>query len=104
MAVYDLYLLADEDLSQDWEGAEYSREGGAPIDDPVRQVVDLDAVRKVPDTCTIWGPVGMSDNYDTVTAINQFLALSVLYLYVPIIHQLHWQSGTVDNSRTDDNW
>ena len=102
MAVYDFYLLTDKDLSQDWEGAEYSRESGAPVDDPVRQMIDLDTVREVPNTCTIWRVVGMGDDDDTVAAINQFLALSALRVH--IIHQLHWQSGTVDRSRTDDSW
>lgn len=88
MTVYDLYLLADEDLSQDWEGAEYSWESGAPIDDPVRQMVDLDAVREISDTCTIWRIVGVSDDDDAVAAINQFLALSVLYA-----HMIHLSFG-----------
>ena len=70
MAVYDLYLLTNKDLSQDWEGAEYSRESGAPIDNPVRQMVDLDTVCEVPDTCTCWRIVYMCDNYDTMAAIN----------------------------------
>jgi hypothetical protein len=88
MTVYDLYLLTNKDLSQDWKRAEYSRESGAPIDNPVRQMVDLDTVCEVPDTCTIWRIVGMSDNDDTVAAINQFLASSALYVH--IIHQFLW--------------
>ena len=88
MTMHDLYLLADEDLPQDRERAEHSRESGASIHDPVRQMVDLDTVCEVPDTCTIWRIVGMSDNDDTVAAINQCLASSALYVH--IIHQFLW--------------
>ena len=73
MTMYDLYLLANKDLSQDRERAEYSRESGASIHDPVRQMVDLDTVRKVPDTGTRWRVVRMGDDNDTVATVNQFL-------------------------------
>ena len=76
MTVYDLYLLTNKDLSQDWKRAEYSRESGAPIDNPVRQMVDLDTVRKVPDTGTRWRVVRMGDDNDTVATVNQFLIWS----------------------------
>ena len=89
MTMYDLYLLADEDLSQDWEGAEYSRKSRASIDDPVRQMVDLDAVRKVPDTCTRRGVVGMGDNNHTMAAVYQFLTHVLSALSTYMIHQSH---------------
>ena len=69
MTMYDLYLLANKDLSQDRERTEYSRESRASIDDPVRQMVDLYAVRKVPDAGTGWGIVGMRDDDHTVATI-----------------------------------
>jgi len=102
MAMYDLYLLAYEDLSQDREGAEYSWEGGASIDDPVRQMVDFDAVRKIPDAGTRWGVVGMGDDDHTVASVYQFLISSALYAHV--LHQTHWQSGMFNISHTDDSW
>ena len=102
MAMYDLYLLTDKDLPQDREGAEHSRKSRASIDDPVRQMVDLYAIRKVPDTCPRWRIVGMGDNDHTVAAVYQFLMLSALSVYM--IHQLRGQKGTVDNSHTDDSW
>ena len=82
MAVHDLYLLTNKDLSQDWKGAEYSRESGAPVDEPVRQMVDLDAVCEVPDACTRWRIVGMGDDDYTVAAIYQFLMLSASYTHM----------------------
>ena len=88
MAVYDLYLLTNKDLSQDWEGAEYSGKSGASIDDPVRQMVDLDAVREVSDTRTCWRIVRVRDNYDTMASINQFLIWSALYM-----HMIHLSFG-----------
>jgi hypothetical protein len=79
MTMYDLYLLTDKDLPQDRERAEYGRKGGASIYDPVRQMVDLNAVRKVSDACTRWRVVGMGDDNHTVAAVDQFLILSALY-------------------------
>lgn len=102
MPMYDLYLLAYENLSQDREGAEYSWEGGASIDDPVRQMVDFDAVRKIPDAGTRWGVVGMGDDDHPVAAVYQFLISSALYTHV--VHQSRWQSGIFKRSHTDDSW
>lgn len=81
VTMYDLYLLADKDLSQDRKGAEYSRESSASIHDPVREMVDLDAIRKVPDASTRWRVVRMGYDDNTVAAVDQFLTLSVLYAH-----------------------
>ena len=81
--MYNLNLLADKDLSQDWEGAEYSRESGAPIDHPMRQMVDLNAIRKVSHACARRRVVRMSDYDDTVATVNQFLTRSAVYDSIP---------------------
>jgi hypothetical protein len=101
MAVYNLYLLTDKDLSQDREGAEYSRESGAPVYDPVRQMVDLDAICEISHASTRWRVVGMGNDDHTVAAVDQFLMLSALYTHM--IH-LSFGSGMLTNSPTDDNW
>lgn len=49
MAMHDLDPLADEDLSQKWEGAEDGWKCSAAVDDPVREVVHLQPIREVPD-------------------------------------------------------
>jgi hypothetical protein len=90
MAMHDLYLLADKDLSQDRERAEYSWESGAPVDDPVRQMVDLDAVRKISDASTRWRVVRMGDDNHTVATVDQFLMLSAWYT-----HMIHLSFGRV---------
>lgn len=49
MAMHNLDLLADEDLAEGGEGGEDGGEGGAAVDDPVREVVDFEAVGEVAD-------------------------------------------------------
>lgn len=51
MPMNDLRLLTDEDLPEDGEGAKDGGECGAPIDDPVRQMIDLDSVCEVSNSC-----------------------------------------------------
>ena len=96
--MYDLYLFADEDLPQDRERAEYSRESGASIHDPVWQMVDLDAVRKVSYACPRGRVVRVGDYDDTVAAINQFLTASAFFVH--IIHHITEVARSVDHLRT----
>jgi hypothetical protein len=51
VTMHNLDLLADKDLSQQRERAEYCWESRAPVDDPVREVIDFDAVREISDAC-----------------------------------------------------
>ena len=51
MTVHNLDLLTDEYLSQQRKRAEDRRKSRASIDDPVREVIDFDAVREVSDAC-----------------------------------------------------
>lgn len=48
MTMDNLDLLPDEDLSEQRKGAEDRRESRGPIDYPVWQMVDFEAVCKVP--------------------------------------------------------
>jgi hypothetical protein len=64
-------------------------------------MVDLDAVREVSHARTRWRVVRMSDDDYTVAAIDQFLILSALQVRTDTPH---YQSGTLKQSRTDDNW
>lgn len=73
MAVHNLNLFSNEDLSQDWEGGEDGGEGGRPVDHPVWQVVDLESIGQVPHTRTSRRVVCVSDDDDVVSAIDEFL-------------------------------
>lgn len=86
MAVYDLNVLPDEDLPQNRKGAEHRRKGRAAIDDPVRQMIDLEAICQVANACAAgirvagW-TVGVRDDYDMVAAVDEFLyEASVMHL------------------------
>lgn len=54
VAMDDLNLLTNEDLSQDWEGREDSREGRGAVYDPMWKMVDLEPVRQVADPGSTW--------------------------------------------------
>lgn len=71
MAVDDLYLFTDKDLSENREGREHRGEGGATVDDPVREMVDFDAVGKVADPRP--AGIGVGDDYYFVAAVDEFL-------------------------------
>jgi hypothetical protein len=73
MAVHNLCLFANEDLSQQRERAEHCRECCASIDNPMWKMIHFDAIRQVSDARSRWRVVSMSDDYDTVSSIDQFL-------------------------------
>ena len=76
MAVHDLDAFADEDLAQDGEGGEDGGEGGLAVHDPVREVVDLDAVGEVADAGAagvIGCAIGVGDDDDFVATVDEFL-------------------------------
>lgn len=76
MAVHDLDLLSDENLSQVRKGRKHCRERGRPIDHPVRQMVDFETVCQVPDTLAtrVRGVVGVSDHDHAVPTVDEFLS------------------------------
>ena len=75
MAMYNLDLLPDEDLSQDRKRREDSRECRLAVYDPVRDMIDLEPVCEVANACAtwIWRTVCMCNYHDSVTSIDQFL-------------------------------
>lgn len=73
MAMDDLYLFADEDLSKNGKRRENGGEGCAAIYNPMRKMVDLESVGQVPHAGARRGIVGVSDDDDVVSAIDKFL-------------------------------
>lgn len=73
MAMHNLNLLTNENLSQQRERAEHCRESRASIDHPVRKMIDFDAVREISDACARRRVVRMGDDDYTMAAVNQFL-------------------------------
>lgn len=78
VAMHDLYLLANENLPQSWEGAEDCGEGCRAIDHPVWKMVHFEAIGKVSDAIpagvavVLRGTVRVSDDDDSVTSVDKF--------------------------------
>lgn len=70
MTVNNLDLFANKDLSEQRERTEHCWERGAPVDDPVWQMVDFDAIRKIPHACTHWRVVRVGYDDDTMAAVD----------------------------------
>ena len=75
MTVYYLDLLTDHYVTKDREEREDCRKGCLSIDDQEGHMVDFQAICQVADTCS--SLVGVCDDNDFVTTIDQFLNLSV---------------------------
>ena len=76
MTMHDLYPLTNEDLAKDGEGREDGGEGGLAVHDPVRDVIDFDAVGEVSDSCAagvVGAAVGVGDDYYFMAAVDEFL-------------------------------
>jgi hypothetical protein len=78
MAVHDLDLFADENLSQMWKRGEDGWEGRGAVHHPMREVIDLESVGQVSDAgsagvAVVRWPVGVGDDYDLVAAVNELL-------------------------------
>jgi len=78
VAMHDLYLLANENLPQSWEGAEDGGEGRRAIDHPVWKMVDFEAIGEIPDAVpagvavVLRGTVRVSDDDDSVASVDKF--------------------------------
>lgn len=83
MAMDDLDLLTNYDVPKDGKEGEDGRKCGLPVDDEERNVIDFKTIRKISDSSATL--ICMSDDYDFVPAINQFLRWLV---YIPICWRL----------------
>jgi hypothetical protein len=70
MAVHNLCLFADKDLSQQRERAEHCRKCCASIDNPMRKMIHFDAVRQVSNTRSRWVVVSMGDDYHAMSSVD----------------------------------
>lgn len=73
MAVHDLYPFAYYDVAKDGKEGEDGRKGRLAVDDEEGDVVDFEAIGQVPHACS--ASVGMCDDDDLVSAVDEFLAL-----------------------------
>ena len=73
MTMYNLDLLADEDLAEDRERAEDGGKGGATVHDPVWKVVDFEAVGEIADSSARRVVVGVGYDDYAVATIDEFL-------------------------------
>jgi hypothetical protein len=69
VAMDDLNLFSDDDIPEDWEKGEDGRHRRLPIDDQKRDMIDLETVGQVVNSCPAL--IGMSDNSDLMSSINQ---------------------------------
>jgi hypothetical protein len=77
MSVYDSNALADDDVSEDREEGEDSREGCLAVYDPERDVVDFETIGQVSHAFSTL--VGVRNDDDFVSAIDEFLVMSETY-------------------------
>jgi hypothetical protein len=73
VSVYYFDALADHNVAEDGEEREDGRKRGLSVDDQEGNIVDLQAICKVPYTSPT--SVGMSDDNHLVAAIDEFLNL-----------------------------
>lgn len=71
MAMDNFDLLPNDNVAEYGEEGEDGREGGLAIDNEERNVIDLESIGEVSDSCSAL--VCMSDDNDFVSAIDQFL-------------------------------
>lgn len=70
MAMHNLNLLAYHDVPEDGEEGEDGWKAGRAVNDQKRDMVDLEAICKVPDAGSSF--IGVGDDYNFVATINQF--------------------------------
>lgn len=70
MSMYDLDLLADENIAKDWEAGEHSRHGCFPEYDQERDMVYFEPIRKIANASPTF--VRVRDNDGLMSAVDQF--------------------------------
>ena len=69
MAVYDFNLLSNDNVAEDWEEGEDSRECRGAINDEKRDVVDFEPIREVSHASSAF--VCVCDDNDLVPTVDQ---------------------------------
>lgn len=70
VSMHNLDAFANDNVPEDGEEGEDGRKGRFSIDDEERNVVDLESIRQVSNTCP--ASVGVCNDDDFVTAIDEF--------------------------------
>lgn len=71
MSMHNLNAFADYDITKDGKKGEDSREGCLAVDDPKRNIVDLESIGQVPDAFA--AGVGVCNDDDFVSTVYEFL-------------------------------
>jgi hypothetical protein len=95
MTVYDLDPFAYDDIAKHREEGEDGWEGSLAVDDEEWYIVDLEAIREVAHPCS--PGICMSDDYDLVSAIDEFLGLISRGVGGGECGSLRWITGTCDS-------
>ena len=69
MAMYNLDLLSNDDIAEDWEEGEHGWKGRCAVDDEKGDMVDFEAVREIPHSRA--PVVGVRYNDDFVSSIDE---------------------------------
>ena len=71
MAMHDFNLLPNHDIAEYGEEGKHGREGRFSVDHEERNVVDLEAIGEVSNSCPAFVCVGNDDHF--MAAVDQFL-------------------------------
>jgi len=68
--MYDLNSLPNDDIAEDWEEGEDGWKGRGSIDNQEWNMIDLEAIRKVPDACP--SIICVSYNNNLMSSVDEF--------------------------------
>lgn len=71
VSMYNLNLLANDNVAEDWKERKDCRKGGLAVDDEERDMVDFESVREVANSSSSF--VCMSDDNHFVSTVDEFL-------------------------------
>lgn len=92
VAMHNLYLLPDDNVSEDRKEGEDGRERRFAVYDEERNVVDLQAICEIADTGAAF--VGMGDDDDFVAAVDE---LGRQLVYVTLDSSRLWEEEVADH-------